>query len=221
MHRLGYQTGQYVEFDDITITEEPVGTTGVGCTAPGFAKTYRDTNISLGSLNKPFQSGGQCAAGSYPIWKASENSGILNLPSGTCVGGLIFDRDTTIPSSYSLTNPLVIYNAGNTVVYKGARVNTTQAPMVLQVYSGSGGLTVSDASQVYNSTVQTYAAMEFASASGSCQVAANTKYFGAVACANTTLAASTTFYIDQAVKDLLSITPTGRKIWYMTYTEEL
>lgn len=193
--------------------------TGAGCN--GVGQTYRGSDYGLTAVSKQFLAGGKCPPGTtYPVWRSSQNNGVLNLPSGSCVSELIFDRDTTIPASFSKTSPLVIFNTGSTTVWKGARVNTNNVPMAFQIYS-NGSTSIGDPANVANASNPTRAQFEYASALGSCHVYSGAAYFGVLNCSNVTLATGSITYIDLGAKEITSLDPAARKVWYATYVEEL
>lgn len=198
---------------------------GVGCNTSGT--TYRDYNMSGDSANSRVNT--MCpTTTSYSVWTASSNGGVMNLAANTCVGGLVFDVPTTVPANWSDSNPLTIYNTGNTTVFKGVQLNKTNSPNAFKVYSMSGNLSVGNSTNVY-STAITNVSLSYYSGVGTCTVYPAAVYFGAVACANVSLLSDSTFYLDMAtVNSGVNVHGTGtgystgsRNIWKQEYLEQL
>lgn len=194
------------------------GCDGIGCDTLGV--TYRGYTVTNEALVDVFSPTGNCPAGSYDPWIASENGGLLNLPEESCVGSLVFDVDTILPASSSKTNPLKVYSQGSVVVYKGVRVNYTNIPLALQIFSANGSLSIGDPA-FPTGVDNSYAAFEFATHNGSCQVHDKATYFGVFSCANSTLGSGSVVYMDLAAREIASTNPNARNIWSLTYTEEL
>lgn len=190
--------------------------TGTGCAALGtLARGYA---IDSGMIST--QGNAATCTNNMGLWRASLNGGVLNIPQDSCVTGLVFDVNTTIPANWSSETPLRIFNSGDTAVDKGVAVNTTNSPQSLTIYSTSGkfssGITGAGTG---NNSFTGY----FASVTGQCEVGASTKYFGALTCGTVILRANSIFYLDLASRGLsLTHTYAGqRKIWIVDFVEEL
>lgn len=198
---------------------------GTGCNSSGT--TYRDYKMSGDSTNARVAA--LCpSTSSYPVWVASSNNGVMNLGANSCVGGLIFDVPTTVPANWSDANALAIYNTGNTTVYSGVQLNKTNSPNAFKIYSLTGNLSVGNSANSY-STAVTNVSLSYYSGVGTCTIYNATVYFGALACANSSLLDGSTFYLDMAsINSGVNIHGTGtgystgsRNIWKQEYIEQL
>ena len=198
---------------------------GTGCNSSGT--TYREYKMSGDSANNRVET--MCPnSGSYAVWKASSNGGVMSLPANTCVGGLIFDVPTTVPSNWSDENPLSLYNTGNTTVYQGVQLNKTNSPNAFRVYSLTGNLSVGNSANTYSAATTT-TSLSYYSGVGTCTIYNATIYFGAVTCANVSLLSGSIFYLDMAsINASVNIHGTGtgystgsRNIWHQQYIEQL
>lgn len=86
----------------------------------------------------------QCPAQTYPVWRASENGGILRpnpaTPGKYCYNSLIFDQNTTLETSVTTTNPAKVYIKGDITVLPNIQVNMNKSPLTLRIYSEGGKL---------------------------------------------------------------------------------
>jgi len=203
--------------------EEPC--TSAGCATSGT--TYRNYDINMDDVatvvNGGKLSGGTTVAGKCanvkPIWKASENAGIMNIANDSCVQQIIFDVNTNIPATYSINSPLKLYTTTGVTVYKGVKVNTTNSPASLRIYSATGGVNVGDSTNTYLNG-PTYLGAYIATAQGRCQVYSGATYFGALACANTNIYSGSIFYQDLASFSV-NTNVSQRNVWSQGYLEEL
>lgn len=196
---------------------------GAGC--PTSGTTYREFNID------PSPSGSlvttNCPAGPYPVWRASQNGGVLNLPNNSCVNQLIFDVNTVVPANFTVTNPLRIYSIAGVLAFRGVTVNNTRSPAALQVYSQLGSLSVGDPANTFLAG-NTYVGIYYVTSrrnvntleGGSCSVFPNSTVFGAMNCLNVTLQSNSTFYLDLASLNL-NVDPTSRNVWIQQFVEEI
>lgn len=196
---------------------------GGGCEFSGT--TYREFNLD------PSLSGAlveeNCPAGPYPVWRASDNGGVLNLQTDSCVNQLIFDVNTIVPANFTINNPLKIYSDAGVIVFKGVTVNSTRSPATLQVFSQLGNLSVGDPANTFVNS-DTYAGIYFVTSrindgdleGGSCSVFPDSTVFGALNCYNVTLQTDSIFYLDLASLSL-NVDATSRNIWIQQFVEEI
>jgi hypothetical protein len=181
------------------------------CNTAPVTQSYRNSEVSLAGVTENVKS--ICTGTGYPIWKASENSGVLNLPTNTCLGGLDFDINTTVPASFSAGSPLRLNVLGNVTVKPGVSVNSTGAPTKLVIRSVGGNLTVGSL------TTANRTQFLYTSENATCNVTGPGIFFGGMACATVNVYDSAKVYMDLAARSLESITT--RHIWVNTYVEEL
>lgn len=196
---------------------------GSGCASSGT--TYREFNLdpSLAGALVP----ANCPAGPYPVWRASDNGGVLNLPNNSCVNQLIFDVNTIVPANFTISNPLKIYSTAGVTVFRGVTLNNTRSPATLQVFSQLGNLSVGDPANTFTAT-NTYAGLYFVTSrlnagnleGGSCSIFGSSTVFGALNCYNVTLQANSTFYLDLASLNL-NVNAQSRNIWIQQFVEEI
>lgn len=178
------------------------------CTSAGMITQNLNYEIGLDAVTDNVNS--VCPNSSYPVWVASANSGILNLPNNSCVGGLVFDVNTTVPASHSKNSPLNInIKAGNIQVNNNIRVNQTNSPTALILKSSGGTVTAASGSQPN---------MFVSAPNGNCTINSN-RYFGGLACNNLTVENGAIVYLDEAIKDTSDTT--SRRVWSITYIEEV
>jgi len=197
---------------------------GAGCNLSGT--TYRGYKLDSGTTNNRVTT--SCPGSTYPVWKASENGGVLNMAANSCVGGLIFDIPTILTANWSEGTPLTIFNIGDTTIYQGVQVNKTNIPTALRIYSRTGNANIGNPATSYSGATTT-ASMSFYTGAGSCNVYNATTYFGAMACGNLSLMDGSTFYLDLAsINIATNVQGTGsgyangsRNIWYQQYIEQL
>lgn len=186
--------------------------TGTGCAGVGVV--YREFDVNLQSVADKMTT--MCGSNNPPIWRASEHGGVLDLPANTCVGGLIFDVDTTVPANYTPNSPLAVYSVGDVTVNKGINVNTSNSPGSLKVYSNSGALSVGVSG---SGSILSRTNMYMATVTGLCEIAANSTYFGATACGRVIVRSNAVYYLDAASRSGSALTQ--RNVWTQTYVEEL
>jgi Tfp pilus assembly protein PilX len=180
-------------------------------TSPGLTQSYRNSEVNLSGVTENIQS--TCTGTGYPLWKASENSGVLNLPANTCLGGIYFDVNTTVPASFTASSPLRLNVLGNVTVKSGVSVNANGAPTKLVIRSTGGDLTAN------TGTTANRVQFLYTSENATCNVTGAGIFFGGIACANVNVYDSARIYMDLAARSLESIT--SRHIWVNTYVEEL
>lgn len=204
---------QYISIDKTPSSGAPCS--GTGCASIGISsRGYGINTENISSKGLP----ANCTT-TLGIWRASSNGGKLNIPQDSCVTGLIFDINTTVPANWSNSTPLRIFNSGNTTIDKGVTVNTTNSPQSLKIYSTSGKLTLGTTGTGTGTSFSGY----FGSVTGQCEIAGSTKYFGALSCGSVILRAGSVFYLDLASRGLSpTYNYTGqRKIWLNDFVEEL
>lgn len=167
-------------------------------------------DVDLTEVTKNINSA--CPNVSYPVWTASENGGVLDLPTNTCVGGLVFDAATTVPASNTRTNPLRINVKGGDVITGNFSVNATNAPTALQVRTTGAVVRIGDGDT-------TRLNMFVVAPNATCTVRSNAIFFGGLSCNNVTLQDGARVWLDLSIKS--DVFGSDRKIWDISYVEEL
>lgn len=152
-----------------------------------------------------------CPNVSYPVWTASQNDGVLDLPANACVGGLVFDVNTTVPASNTKTNPLRInVKGGNVVINPGIKVNTSNVPTALIIRSTGNTFTADNTSK---------SNLFITAPNATCSTKGSAMLFGGISCQRVSLEGSSTVYLDLSIRS--NVFGSDRKIWNISYVEEL
>jgi len=167
-----------------------------------------------------------CPLQTYPVWIASENSGLL---APGCYNSLIFDVDTSIASTYSGTNPANVYIKGDMIVNAGVTVNNAKSPQALRIYSQGGtnakfnqGVSSSDPTKFYGVVAGSALTCTDGTVPATSVGGTATLYiYGSLACDVVNIGGKTQVWWDELSTELSGNTTNVRRLWYTEAYEEL
>lgn len=165
-----------------------------------------------------------CPLQTYPVWKSSENNGVL---VGDCYNSLIFDQDTTTPSSATEDTPAVVYIKGDVTVNAGVKVNYGKSPLALRIYSQGGQDAKFNQGTIDTPTrVSAYIAGSVlrctdGTDSTSVQQGMKLYFYGSLACDTINIGGGTQIWWDELSANLSGSGESVRRLWYTVEYEEL
>lgn len=194
------------------VSSVPTANTGCKPGTPacdGVTTTYRGSELSLNRVDQIVNQ--KCTKSSYPIWVASENNGLLDLTTDRCLGGMVFDRSTTMSGAITANAPLQLFVKGPVTVNSGVKVNYNGSPLELQVFSTGGNLTL-------NSSPQTN--LLYASAGATCTITGSSVFLGSTSCAQVNISGTSKYYYDISARTAVEVNTTT-KVWLKIFVEQV
>lgn len=165
-----------------------------------------------------------CPLQTYPVWKASENDGVL---VGGCYNSLIFDQDTTTPTSATEDTPAIVYIKGDITVNPSVKVNYGKTPLALRIYSQGGQDAKFNQGTIDKPTrVSAYIAGSVLRCTDgtdatSTQQGMTLYLYGSLACDTINVGGGTQIWWDELSANLSGNGDDVRRLWYTVEYEEL
>jgi hypothetical protein len=220
--------GTSLEVDSLNILNYSSGssarctTTAAKCAATTQVNTTYGTTLT--DIGKKVRAECPAVAQTYPVWIASENSGVI---APGCYNTVVFDVDTKVNAFYTDTNPAKIYVKGNVIVGSGVNVNTGKDPLAFRLYSEGGSSvtlnqgTATNPTRFYGVVFTSTAKCTDATTSSNPLTNTNLLYiYGNLVCDDVNLGAGTNVWWDELAGE---ITEDGyvTRIWFATSVEEI